>query len=242
MLETIREYGLERLAESGEEETFRTRHAEEFARLAEAAYAHRGEAEAEWSPRLDRDHDDLRSALDWLRAHESGRGARARRRARLVLVHARVSGRGRRAVTGGTRCVDCERPSPRAGAHGVRLARRPNRDRRGRPSTARGGSRSLDGARRPGRNRGRARSARLAPRVRRRRRRRLACGLRGVAFDPAGARRPCRRDPSARRRVPGAGRTREVERAETLSHELLERGETTSARSTSQSTTWRTAR
>jgi hypothetical protein len=27
MLETIREYGLERLAESGEEETFRTRHA-----------------------------------------------------------------------------------------------------------------------------------------------------------------------------------------------------------------------
>jgi predicted ATPase len=66
MLETIREYGLERLAESGEEETFRTRHAEEFARLAEAAYALRDQAEAEWSSRLDRDHDDLRAALDWL--------------------------------------------------------------------------------------------------------------------------------------------------------------------------------
>ena len=66
MLETIREYGLERLAESGEEETFRARHAKEFARLAEAAYARRGEAEAEWSARLDRDHDDLRAALDWL--------------------------------------------------------------------------------------------------------------------------------------------------------------------------------
>jgi predicted ATPase/class 3 adenylate cyclase len=65
MLETIREYGRERLAESGEEETFRTRHAEEFARLAEAAYEQRGEAEAEWSARLDRDHDDLRGALDW---------------------------------------------------------------------------------------------------------------------------------------------------------------------------------
>lgn len=66
MLETIREYGLERLAESGEEERFRTRHAEEFARLAEAAYELRDQAEAEWSSRLDRDHDDLRAALDWL--------------------------------------------------------------------------------------------------------------------------------------------------------------------------------
>jgi tetratricopeptide (TPR) repeat protein len=57
---------LERLAESGEERTFRMRHAGEFARLAEAAYDGRGEAEAEWSSRLDRDHDDLRSALEWL--------------------------------------------------------------------------------------------------------------------------------------------------------------------------------
>jgi predicted ATPase len=66
MLETIREYALERLAESGEEETFRARHAEEFARLAAAAYQLRDQAEAEWSSRLDRDHDDLRAALDWL--------------------------------------------------------------------------------------------------------------------------------------------------------------------------------
>src|SRR5262249_51182584 len=44
MLETIREYGLERLAETGEEATFRTRHAEAFARLAESAYALRGQA------------------------------------------------------------------------------------------------------------------------------------------------------------------------------------------------------
>jgi predicted ATPase/class 3 adenylate cyclase len=66
MLETIREYGLERLAEAGEEETFRARHAEEFARLAETAYERRAQAEAEWSSRLERDHDDLRAALDWL--------------------------------------------------------------------------------------------------------------------------------------------------------------------------------
>jgi predicted ATPase/class 3 adenylate cyclase len=66
MLETIREFGRERLAESGDEGTFRTRHAHEFARIAEAAYDHRSEAEAEWSSRLDRDHDDLRTALEWL--------------------------------------------------------------------------------------------------------------------------------------------------------------------------------
>jgi predicted ATPase/class 3 adenylate cyclase len=66
MLETMREYGLEQLAESGEAATVRTRHADEFGRLAEAAYGLRYEAEAEWSSRLDRDHDDLRAALDWL--------------------------------------------------------------------------------------------------------------------------------------------------------------------------------
>jgi predicted ATPase/class 3 adenylate cyclase len=66
LLDTIREYGLERLAESGDEGTFRARHAVEFARLAETAYELRGQAEAEWSSRLDRDHDDFRVALDWL--------------------------------------------------------------------------------------------------------------------------------------------------------------------------------
>ncbi|HSG13821.1 MAG TPA: adenylate/guanylate cyclase domain-containing protein [Gaiellaceae bacterium] len=66
MLETIREYALERLADSGEEDVIRGRHASEFARLAESAYGGRLDAEAEWSARLERDHDDLRAALDWL--------------------------------------------------------------------------------------------------------------------------------------------------------------------------------
>jgi predicted ATPase/class 3 adenylate cyclase len=66
MLETIREYALERLADSGEEDVIRGRHASEFARLAESAYERRFDAEAEWSARLERDHDDLRAALDWL--------------------------------------------------------------------------------------------------------------------------------------------------------------------------------
>jgi predicted ATPase len=70
MLETIREFALERLADSGEEELLRRSHAEEFARVAESAYRQRLDAEAEWSARLDRDHDDLRAALDWLTASD----------------------------------------------------------------------------------------------------------------------------------------------------------------------------
>jgi predicted ATPase/class 3 adenylate cyclase len=66
MLETIREFALERLALSGEEASVRQRHAETFVRLAELAYEGREREEATWSARLNLDHDDLRSALDWL--------------------------------------------------------------------------------------------------------------------------------------------------------------------------------
>jgi tetratricopeptide (TPR) repeat protein len=66
MLETIGEYALERLRERNEEHELRERHAQYFAELAERAYGHRFDAEAEWSARLERDHDDLRAALDWL--------------------------------------------------------------------------------------------------------------------------------------------------------------------------------
>jgi predicted ATPase/class 3 adenylate cyclase len=68
MLETIREYAHERLADTGGDD-LRTRHARYFAAVAEEAYARRFDAEAEWSARLDVDHDDLRSALDWLEVH-----------------------------------------------------------------------------------------------------------------------------------------------------------------------------
>jgi len=66
MLETIREYALERLAGSAEAGELRQRHATHFSALAEQAYAHRFDAEAEWSARLEIDHDDFRAALDWL--------------------------------------------------------------------------------------------------------------------------------------------------------------------------------
>jgi predicted ATPase/class 3 adenylate cyclase len=65
MLETIREYALERLTD-GTTEALRQRHAAFFASVAERAYKHRFHAEAEWSARLELDHDDLRAALDFL--------------------------------------------------------------------------------------------------------------------------------------------------------------------------------
>jgi tetratricopeptide (TPR) repeat protein len=66
ILETIRQYALEKLREQNEEDELRGRHAEFFSALAEQAYGHRFDAEADWSARLESDHDDLRSALDWL--------------------------------------------------------------------------------------------------------------------------------------------------------------------------------
>jgi predicted ATPase len=66
MLETIREYAGERLTQSGEEDELRQRHAEEFRRLAENAYSRRFDEESEMSAALVLDHDDLRVALDWL--------------------------------------------------------------------------------------------------------------------------------------------------------------------------------
>ena len=66
MLETIREYALERLAEIGEDKELRSRHADYYTDLAEVAYAQRLEDEAGWSARLEAEHDNLRAALDFL--------------------------------------------------------------------------------------------------------------------------------------------------------------------------------
>jgi predicted ATPase/class 3 adenylate cyclase/DNA-binding CsgD family transcriptional regulator len=67
MLETIREYGLEALASSGEEETIRKAHAMYHLALAEKAEPELvGPQQAEWLNRLEREHDNLRAALQWL--------------------------------------------------------------------------------------------------------------------------------------------------------------------------------
>jgi predicted ATPase/class 3 adenylate cyclase len=66
MLETIREYAAEQLEASDEADDLRRRHAEHFLALAEEAEPHvLGVSPVEWLDRLDRDHDNLRAALDW---------------------------------------------------------------------------------------------------------------------------------------------------------------------------------
>ena len=69
MLGTIREYALERLEASGEADEIRRRHAEHFLALAqEAEPSVLGANPKAWLDRLDRDHDNLRAALDWFEA------------------------------------------------------------------------------------------------------------------------------------------------------------------------------
>ena len=66
MLETIREFGLEVLAESGELEAMQQRHAEHFLFLAERADEHiPGPTQDQWIAQLELEHDNLRSALGW---------------------------------------------------------------------------------------------------------------------------------------------------------------------------------
>jgi len=66
MLETIREYALRRLKESGEEETVRESHVSFFLALAEKAEskAH-GPEEVNWLDKLEVEHNNVRSVLEW---------------------------------------------------------------------------------------------------------------------------------------------------------------------------------
>jgi predicted ATPase/class 3 adenylate cyclase len=67
VLETLRQYGAERLAEADEEAETRERHFGYYLSVAERAYEQRIEDEAASLERLKVDHDDLRAALIWVR-------------------------------------------------------------------------------------------------------------------------------------------------------------------------------
>jgi non-specific serine/threonine protein kinase len=76
LLETIREFGLERLAALGELEETRARHAAHFVAFAEAISPRLVvTGGAGWLDRVDADHDNLRAALAWLLAMEDSEGS-----------------------------------------------------------------------------------------------------------------------------------------------------------------------
>ncbi len=91
MLETVREDALARLAAEGELEDLRQRHAERFVTLAVTAETElAGPRQAEWFDRLERELDNIRSALDWCLT--SGRAEDALRAASALLRFWRAHG------------------------------------------------------------------------------------------------------------------------------------------------------
>ncbi len=73
MLETLRRYAAEKLGASSGGKELRQRHAAYYLKLAEqAAPELRGAKQAIWLNRLEREHDNLRAALTWLLANDSG--------------------------------------------------------------------------------------------------------------------------------------------------------------------------
>ncbi len=72
MLELLREFGSEQLAASGEQEKIRRWHAQFYLLLAEQAELKLESAEQlEWINRMEQEHDNLRSALEWSRTTDS---------------------------------------------------------------------------------------------------------------------------------------------------------------------------
>ncbi len=66
-LETLQQYGQERLAESKETDEFAYKHAEHFMKMAEESYGELwGPQQGYWLTRLETEHDNLRTALEWM--------------------------------------------------------------------------------------------------------------------------------------------------------------------------------
>ena len=75
MLETIREYAMERLAESGEMPELQQRHANYYIGIIinEARYGVTSRESTAWLNRLEREHDNIQEALEWCLQTPAGR-------------------------------------------------------------------------------------------------------------------------------------------------------------------------
>lgn len=116
MLETLREFGLEQLEVSGEQEIIRQGHANYFLSLAEQAEARlESTDQIEWLNRMEQEHDNLRAALEWSKTAQDAselwmclasllgvfweaRGHFSEGRERLTAVLAAESAQGRTAT------------------------------------------------------------------------------------------------------------------------------------------------
>ncbi|GLW13727.1 hypothetical protein Stsp01_04700 [Streptomyces sp. NBRC 13847] len=87
LLDTLREYGREQLAASGEEHALRERHRDHYLRVAEAAEAEWfGPDQTAWFTRLRMEHPQFRSALEFC-AEEPGAAAAALGLAASLWIH-----------------------------------------------------------------------------------------------------------------------------------------------------------
>ena len=120
MLETIREYALERLAERGDGEAVRRRHAGFYALLAEEAEPElRGPQQLSWLEHLDAELANIRAALTW--ATESGdaeAGLRIGAGLWRLLAHAGVPPEGRERLER-LLALGCGSSAARASAQGA---------------------------------------------------------------------------------------------------------------------------
>lgn len=73
MLETVRQYGLERLVELGDADEARERHVAYFVAKAERFHAERFVREEHWSKRLEQEQDNFRVALSFVRERDTER-------------------------------------------------------------------------------------------------------------------------------------------------------------------------
>ncbi len=78
LLESVRQYGREKLLEAGEFDGSWQRHLDHYLSLAEEAEPHLHIGHAGWQKRLEREHDNLRAALEWSLTSEGGAEAALR--------------------------------------------------------------------------------------------------------------------------------------------------------------------